>query len=651
MRGILALGIIVMLTTPARGLEIEVHGQRSNVVDRNRPEADTTVRRTVDQPAGGTLADTLSEAAGTEPLRSGGNGTFSTISVRGASAGQIDVDLEGIPLAGAGDSIVNFSDFDSLLFDRIALTRNGIGSGLAGHVSLGLLQVRKRLRMVTMCGSYGTCQNALAARLLTGPTAIEVAGAGFVTRGNYRFPHDNGTPLNPADDSQSVARNNQARRLNLLGKARYRYARGQVAFLLFGVYHNYGLTGRDFAQTRKASMTSQRLLASVNWRHLQGNWTFALRGYGAAARLHFNDRFGELGLGNPDRQTDIWEEGVRGEALWRFSARAQLTLVSRIRLERSQTRELQTGQISPVAERVSHREKLKLATHPLPGWLSLSATILPTGSQTTGQGLARLGDASTGAAITQRDLRVDPAVGLLVAERLPVSLSFSWSRSYRRPTFTELFGNVGPLFPNPELLPERARNWDTGLILHNLHLPLQASLHYFQRLIFDQITWIQNSPNTSKAVNLERVFSQGVEAQWQTPLALMGGWEIQHSGAASWLQSIDRGRESAYAGRIRPQTATFTFWQRTELLWHHGSWKPSLFWQSRWRSAFWRDRANREQIPAAETQDLGIRLKFADQQSWETELTVRNFLNRVNYDYDRYPLPRRGIYLQIGISL
>src|SRR5262245_15325531 len=56
------------------------------------------------------LSEILAEAAGVHIQQYGGLGAFSTVSIRGAPAGQVSVFLDGVPLTSAAHGVVNLSD-------------------------------------------------------------------------------------------------------------------------------------------------------------------------------------------------------------------------------------------------------------------------------------------------------------------------------------------------------------------------------------------------------------------------------------------------------------------------------------------------------------------------------------------------------------
>src|SRR6266852_6294190 len=54
-----------------------------------------------------TLTDALADAVGVQVRRFGGLGDFSTVSIRGSSAGQVQIYLDGVPLSRAENETVN----------------------------------------------------------------------------------------------------------------------------------------------------------------------------------------------------------------------------------------------------------------------------------------------------------------------------------------------------------------------------------------------------------------------------------------------------------------------------------------------------------------------------------------------------------------
>jgi len=62
-----------------------------------------------------TLTDVLADAVGVQVRRYGGLGDFSTVSIRGSSAGQVQLYLDGVPLSRAENEVVNLADLPEAL--------------------------------------------------------------------------------------------------------------------------------------------------------------------------------------------------------------------------------------------------------------------------------------------------------------------------------------------------------------------------------------------------------------------------------------------------------------------------------------------------------------------------------------------------------
>ncbi|HSY53141.1 MAG TPA: TonB-dependent receptor, partial [Opitutaceae bacterium] len=107
-----------------------------------------------------------------------------------------------------------------------------------------------------------------------------------------------------------------------------------------------------------------------------------------------------------------------------------------------------------------------------------------------------------------------------------LKLRASYGTGFRSPSFLELFGvdAASGFHGNPNLRPERARGWDTGL---DYYLPKQRgtlSATFFQTNFTNLIT---STPDFSSEENVERARTRGVELA--AKLALPGAIEAQLS--------------------------------------------------------------------------------------------------------------------------
>ena len=122
--------------------EVQVIEKRETEAEQRAPtafvsEVDTTQRDAALE----TTTDVLQDVVGVQVQRFGGLGAFSTISIRGSSANQVPVYLDGIPLSQAQDQTVNLSNLPLDSLQRIDVYRGTVpvgfgGGGIGGVVNL-----------------------------------------------------------------------------------------------------------------------------------------------------------------------------------------------------------------------------------------------------------------------------------------------------------------------------------------------------------------------------------------------------------------------------------------------------------------------------------------------------------------------------------
>jgi outer membrane cobalamin receptor len=123
---------------------------------------------------------------------------------------------------------------------------------------------------------------------------------------------------------------------------------------------------------------------------------------------------------------------------------------------------------------------------------------------------------------TRTDDTFNPHLGLLIsrAKGYMLSLMANWGRSFRAPTFADLFYQDFRIQGNPDLKPESSDNIDIGVKVGiPIHGWLGIEADYFRRHIDDLIIWRMGSFSTFSPFNTN---------------ALISGWEF--SGDWSLLE-------------------------------------------------------------------------------------------------------------------
>ena len=161
-----------------------------------------------------TVAEVLGNAPGVRVLQYGGLGAFSTVSLRGAPAGQVSVFLDGAPLSSAGHGVVDLSDLPASAVERIEIYRGSSPFSLGaatpgGAIHLVTLAARERLDARFTRGSFDTWDGRATAGLERGILRAMLHGGYQGSAGDFRYHDDNGTPLMTDDDEISTRVNNR----------------------------------------------------------------------------------------------------------------------------------------------------------------------------------------------------------------------------------------------------------------------------------------------------------------------------------------------------------------------------------------------------------------------------------------------------------
>jgi vitamin B12 transporter len=92
-------------------------------------------------------------------------------------------------------------------------------------------------------------------------------------------------------------------------------------------------------------------------------------------------------------------------------------------------------------------------------------------------------------------------------------LRFSYSGGFKEPRLEETYAGPPYTIPNPGLLPERNRAFDTGFLQNLFNNKFVFSAIYFNNLFTDQINYVTVNPVTfvGEYVNVNKAFAQGAE--------------------------------------------------------------------------------------------------------------------------------------------
>jgi iron complex outermembrane receptor protein len=477
-----------------------------------------------------TLSDLLSESVGVQVRRFGGLGDFSTVSVRGFSAGQVQVYLDGVPLSRADNETVNLSDLPLDLVDRVEVYRSATPLAFAQSGPGGVVNVVTRdpprghpLWAASASGeSFGTRKVDLA----HGATHGAWEYLGFLhylgSEGDFEFTNDLGTTANPDDERRETRQNNDFDQIGGLVRARYRTDANAVLTLASdSFWKEEGVPGAQARQALHTNLETTRELLQLGL-DLPSLGTLpislAAQTYGVYQHVAFDDPDQEIGnAGVVKERNDSLAAGGQVVGRGALGDHQLLGLLAAVGHEQFSSKEwLETGalpeseprrirgtiagedEILLLGDRVSIVPSLRweIARDDFPGVPATDVNPAEPGS-------------------TQVQDFFSPRLGVSVRPTAWLTLLGNMGRSARIPNLDELFGTRGAVQGNPDLKPERAETWDVGTRLSPPGWgPFDAmalEYAYFDSTIDDLIAFTQNSQFIVRPVNIGKATLQGHE--------------------------------------------------------------------------------------------------------------------------------------------
>jgi outer membrane cobalamin receptor len=622
--------------------------------------------------AGGvtTAATALAGAAGVNVRESGGIGSYSTVSLRGSSAGQVPIYLDGVPLNAPQRGEVNLADLPLAGLERIEVYRGAAplilgGASLGGAIHLFSGSTAVPPWLCAARSSFGTAelQGGAGARLRGWTVALR--GRLVRSRGDWRFPTDNGTPYNQEDDGIATRANNDVGGAGGLLSAR-RPLRGWTLVaseLLDG--REQGVPGYAISpaqHARSSSFTHQLRVALERPRSLGG----AARGLRSVELYHrldrqgFFDHAGELGLGPADRKDCTASLGAaaigrlagwlqRWPALqpaWRLE-----TQWSRLRSEDGlaadprgapQTRWTLAAAVQPALHLLHDRLEL------VPGArVEMDADRfhgVPFGTSLPG-GPA---DRRTSWAHTWQ-------LGARYALGGGVELKTNLGAYDRVPTLLERFGARGTVIGNPGLQPEHGVNRDLGFVWSGAGQAApwarqRIAVSVFHNDARDLIAFVRNSQRTAVPLNIGAAEIQGLEVEAELGVPGVVTWQANYTR----LLTRDRTNTRYAAGKQLPGRPGHEAAVRIGFgaAGRSAPGAPPVFGYTIAALAEdYLDRANRDRVPSRVLQGVFANLAL----HWPARAAllsarVDNLTNEQVFDLAGWPLPGRTLTVSLSVG-
>lgn len=603
--------------------------------DLSRSSANVTVierAQFADQKAD--LADVLRQHAGLQVNQSGAIGSYSSVSIRGASHQQLQIYLDGIPLNSAQGGSIDLSQINLQSLQRIDIYRGMVPaefaqSNVAGVIHLHSRSQKNSLELSQMIGSFNSRRTDLGAHYQTEGSDTQIHASVQSADNDFSFLNINQTPLNAADDYQDTMPYNQFKQNHWLLKQRYQLSeQWQGDWLLQRTFSQQQLppalhinrdTGADLET--ETWQFNARLEAHQLW-HNRVDWQPGV--YMQRKQQHFIDPYSRVGLLTNDNQMDIQSWGTQQL----FGLHWHPDWTHTIALSWNDQDYQNQDAVKQNRYQVDvQRFDLTQGVQWQPEDWTLSAQWRYSREQQQAQ---------------DNNHQIHKQ-GLSLGLHYPLSdawqLKANTGEYYRLPTLEERFGDRGYSIGNSQLKAETSHNSDLGL--HYWSVQWQGSTTLFYRDLDNYIYPHFNSQGVSQARNLERVTVQGIEGELQWQPVRWLSQQLQWT----WQDSTYHSQQKAFDGKQTPLLFHRNLQYRIQL--QQGNWSGYVSYQMQNHRFY--DTTNLVETPRRETVDAQV--SWQDQQ-WRITLQGQNLTNQLNRsdlgDFYNYPLPSRAYYVTLS---
>lgn len=571
-----------------------------------------------------TTEQVLRQAAGVNVRSFGGLGSTATISVRGASSQQVVVLVDGVRLNPAAGGGADLGAISPEQIERIEIVRGG-GSALYGEGAIGgvvNIITRKpdgqpRNAAALTYGDFNTWRFAGSRSGGGGRWRYLAAGSYLHSDGTFRFRNDNGTTLDDGDDFDDVRVNNQLDARSLL--IRVGYAPSDTADITAHTDLYSADSGVPGLITFPSPHVHRKLLRDVS------SLSASLTGLGApglSATVRLGNRY----------EWSRYRDG-RGEqtGVPVVSERAEIEPEVEPRLQYIWgTHQIWT--LTGLA-RYTRLDDADFDDPTRDSWaVALRDQVFLWGGAVTLTAAVRYDDADDAGS------QWSPKAGLALSPWNWLTLKGNFGRSFRAPSFGELYFNQGYVEGNPDLKPERAWHGDAGLCLRTSWLAVEGA--YFRSEVDDLIEYTLISGFRYKPFNIGRALLEGGElsarlSPWRR-LDLAGAYTLTYA-----TDDTDRANREDNQIPGRPRYAGFG---RVET--HAGIFHP--FAEYHYVGGNYITAANTKLLDARHILNAGLLLR--PDASTRLSLEMKNALDDRAVDVRGFPLPGRAMYLTMERS-
>jgi iron complex outermembrane receptor protein len=573
------------------------------------------------------------------------------MSIRGSTAEQVVVLLDGIPLNTALGGGVNLGTLPLSNVESIEIYRssspNRFGvTGIGGVVNIKTKRARgtKDLLFQTHYGSFETfgINNFLGHK----PGAIDYSiGLEYVQSENdFEFINDRGTPFNPDDDRRERRENNDYRGFD--GTFRWGYDYGTFRLDVVDNFHisEQGLAGPIGALAKEARFSETRNLITPKGEYLtEKGLKINFEPFYSYRLSELEDRKGEVGTGRQDTHDvfqNIGAQTILEYALGRYQLPSLLARYSR---ESFSPKDELSSVFVPSSKRTTSTLGLQNDILLFDERLLLVPSLKYDHVANDFAGETLIGKFEE----SVNKKRFDKLTRQFGAKLTPfpfLSLKGNIGVFYRFPSFFELFGNNGRVLGNPDLGPEKGFNRDVGLAFNWRHndLPFGFSFEtiYFNNDVEDLIVLEQATGQIARPRNVDDANIKG----WEFVIRAQASKHFRLAANVTYQDSINRGPTKGKRGNRIPRTPLIQSYMDATFAWKYFE----LSYEFETMIDAYLDLANL--APAKDRFFHNLSLKYKPWENVTATFQVKNLTDELVEDFFNFPLPGRSFYFTVTIS-
>jgi iron complex outermembrane receptor protein len=587
------------------------------------------------------LAEVIEKESGVQVRQSGGLGSFSTVSLRGASSQQVLIYVDGLPLNEAAGGAVDLSQLSLSEVQAIEVYRGIIpvqfaSASIGGAINIRTLRPsgKNEYSINAGYGSFNTRQIGLSH--LGGKSSWETVFSTQYTDtdNDFTFVNDNGTPQNPADDRVERRNNAQVSRLNALFKLGRSFGSDlRLDALINSLDKDQGLPSVDNnpATTAKLDTASLSSNLSISAQGIHGSpWNGRLRAFASQRREEFDDSRGQIGLGAQLTRDKTQRYGLEA-FVERVSKRHTLSGVAALSRETYDSRDLSGSREDLEARRVMIESALQATLFYLQDTLLLTPALRYQAHRDTLEGAMDTG--SNDYLSPQAGIKYELAEGLFFKANA--------GRYVRIPSFFELFGDRGFVKGNADLKAEQGVNIDGGIeYRRNFSMDWlrewNLKLNYFHSDIDDLIALVFDARGVGRAVNIASAQIMGVELS--TRFGFPSGTSLVLN--ATWQDPVNRSQVAAFDGKRLPGRYEAMAFLRLEQSIRFFR----VYYEFRYESGLFYDSANL--LPAKDVREHNIGVE-AEYGAARFGFEARNLGDENFQEFNGFPTPGLSLFANL----